>query len=260
MPIPQIGLSMLFCLGEPFPTLIERLQKVTTSQVEVLDEGLHALNGRRVEALRKVAKSRSTEFTVHAPFVDINIASPNAILRRTILKRLEKSLFYARQLECRLWVFHSGKRTGVSHLYPGSDWQLNIESIGTLLKTARKHGVDIAIENLPEPFPFLMKSVEDFSRFYDEFDDELGIVLDVGHAHINQQVRNFINRFPQKIVHVHVSDNDGTSDAHLGIGCGTINWEDVAEAFKKVNYGEVIMLESVEHVEKSLQKLRRLFT
>ncbi len=260
MPIPQIGLSMLFCLGEPFPTLIERLQKVTTSQVEVLDEGLHALNGRRVEALRKVAKSRSTEFTVHAPFVDINIASPNAILRRTILKRLEKSLFYARQLECRLWVFHSGKRTGVSHLYPGSDWQLNIESIGTLLKTARQHGVDIAIENLPEPFPFLMKSVEDFSRFYDEFDDELGIVLDVGHAHINQQVRNFINRFPQKIVHVHVSDNDGTSDAHLGIGCGTINWEDVAEAFKKVNYGEVIMLESVEHVEKSLQKLRRLFT
>jgi sugar phosphate isomerase/epimerase len=227
--------------------------------VEVLDEGLHTLNRRRIKALRKVAKSGGIEFTVHAPFADMNIASPNAALRRTILKRLEKSILYASELGCRLWVFHPGKRTGVSHFYPGSDWQLNIESVGTLLKTARKHGVDIAIENLPEPFPFLMKSVEDFSRFYDEFDDELGIVLDVGHAHINQQVQDFLNRFPRKIVHVHVSDNDGTSDAHLGIGSGTINWEAVAEAFKKVNYGKVIILESVEHVEESLQKLRRLF-
>ena len=255
----QIGLSMLFCLGEPFPTLIERLQKVTTPQVEVLDEGLHTLNGRRVEALREVAESRGIGLTVHAPFADMNIASPNATLRRTVLRRLEKSIVYASQLGCRLWVFHPGKRTGVSHSYPRSDWQLNIESIGTLLKAARNHDVGIAIENLPEPFPFLMKSVEDFSRFYDEFDDELGIVLDVGHAHINQQVQDFINRFPQKIVHVHVSDNDGTRDAHLGIGCGTINWEAVAEAFKKVNYGEVIMLESVEHVKESLQKLHRLF-
>ena len=260
MPKPEIGLSMLFCLGEPFSSLIKRLYKVTTRQVEILDEGLHALNGRRVKTLKKVAKSCDLELTVHAPFVDINIASPSPVLRRTILRRLEKSISYACQLGCRLWVFHPGLKTGVSHFYPGLDWQLNIESIRSLLKAARKQSVDIAIENVPEPFPFLMKSVRDFSRFYSEFDDDLGLVLDVGHAHTNRQIQGFITQFSEKIVHVHVSDNDGTGDSHLGIGYGTIDWKGVAKALKKVQYGSVIMLESIEHVEESLQILRKLFT
>jgi sugar phosphate isomerase/epimerase len=260
MPKPEIGVSMLFRLGESFPSLIKYLRKVTTRQVEILDEGLHTLNSRRVKTLKEVAKSHDLELTVHAPFVDINIASPSPALRRTILKRLEKSVSYAGKLGCRLWVFHPGQRTGVSHFYPGLDWQLNIESMHSLLKTARKHEVDIAIENVPEPFPFLMKSVEDFSHFYDEFDDDLGLVLDVGHANINRQIKDFMTRFSEKIVHVHVSDNDGTSDAHLGIGYGTIDWEGVADALKKVEYNNVIMLESTDHVEESLQTLRKLFS
>lgn len=259
MPKPEIGLSMLFCLGEPFPSLIKYLHKLTTRQVEILDEGLHTLNRRRVKTLKETAKSHDLELTVHAPFVDINIASPSPILRRTILRRLEKSISYAGQLGCRLWVFHPGQRTGVSHFYPGLDWQLNIESVHSLLKISRKHKVDIAIENVPEPFPFLLKSVEDFSRFHEESDDDLGLVLDVGHANTNRQIKDFITVFSEKIVHVHVSDNDGTGDAHLGIGYGTIDWESVAEALKNIGYGNVITLESIEHVEESLQTLRRLF-
>lgn len=259
MPKPEIGLSMLFCLGQPFSSLIKRLYKVTTQQIEILDEGLHELNSRRVKTLKKVAKSRELELTVHAPFVDINIASTSRVLRRTILRRLKKSIFNASQLDCRLWVFHPGKRTGVSHFYPGLDWQLNIESIRILSEAAGKHGLDIAIENVPEPFPFLMKSVDDFSRFYSEFDDELGFVLDVGHANINRQIQGFITQFSKKIVHVHASDNDGIEDSHLGIGYGTIDWEGAAKALKKVKYGNVIILESVEHVEESLQTLRNLF-
>jgi len=255
----KIGLSMLFCLGEQFSSLVKRLREVDVHHVELLDEGLHVLTSKRVVALRKVARSHDLELTVHGPFADINIASPSSVLRRTILRRLEKSISHARQLDCRLWVFHPGLKTGVSDFYPGRDWQLNIESVRVLLRTARKYGVKIAIENVPEPHPFLMKSVQEFSRFYREIDDDIGLVLDIGHANLNHQTQGFITQFCDKIVHMHVSDNDGIQDSHLGIGYGTVNWVGVAEAVKKTGYNDVVMLESIEHVEESLQTLRKLF-
>jgi len=255
----DIGLSMLFCLGEPFPSLLRRLHEVDVRCVEILDEGLHALNSRRVRALKRVAQSLGLELTLHAPFADINIASPNPSLRRLMLRRLEKSILYARDLGCRPWVFHPGLKTGVSFFYPGLDWQLNLGSIRTMLEFARRHDVEIAVENVPEPYPFLMKSLGDFSRFYDELGGDIGFVLDIGHANLNRQIEDFITQLSDKTVHVHVSDNDGNHDSHLGIGHGTIDWENVAKLIKKVKYRGVIMLESVEHVKESLQTLRKLF-
>jgi len=255
----KIGLSMLFSVGEPFSSLLERLNKIDVRYAEILDDGLHALNDRRVKALKSVANSRDLEFTVHAPVADINIASPNAVLRRAILRRLEKSVTYSRKLDCRLWVFHPGLKTGISYFYPGLDWRLNIESVRDLLKTARKQGVEISIENVPEPFPFLLKTADDFSRFYVQLDDNLGLTLDVGHANINRQVDDFISKFGSRIVHVHVSDNEGDSDVHRGIGHGTVDWRRVADSLRRIKYNGIVMLESIEHIEESLQALQKLF-
>jgi sugar phosphate isomerase/epimerase len=132
--------------------------------------------------------------------------------------------------------------------------------VRALLKIGRKEGVKIAIENVPEPYPFILKNVQDFSRFYDELNDDIGLVLDVAHANLNHQIQDFLRQSPEKIVHMHVSDNDGAYDMHLGIGYGTIDWESVAKAVKEAKYSNVIMLESIEHVEESLQTLRKLFT
>jgi len=256
---PEIGLSMLYCLNEPFKSLLKHLCEVTVKHIELPDEGLHTLNKRRVKNLKEVAEAQNLDFVVHAPWAGINIAAPSPFLRRTILKRLEKSVVYAGQLGCRLWLFHPGSKTALSHIYPGKDWQQNLESVRTLLRVARREGVEIAIENVPEPFPFLMKSVEDFHRFYDELDDDTGIVLDVAHANLNSQIQDFIKQFSKKIVHMHVSDNDGANDLHLGIGHGNIDWENVAKLVKEAEYGNLIMLESTEHVKESLQVLRKLF-
>lgn len=255
----EIGLSMLFCLGEPFKSLVKRLREVDVSHVELLDEGLHSLDSKRVRTLKKLSLSHSLELTLHAPFVDMNIASPNPIFRRTILRQLRKSIHYASQLDCRLWVFHPGKRTGVSPFYPGLDWKLNIDAIHELSKTAKQHGVPIAIENLPEPFPFLMKSVEDFSRFYNDCQEDLGLAFDIGHANMNKQIKDFVTRFSSKIVHIHAHDNEGIQDSHFGIGYGNIPWKEVAETIKKTKYHGIVMLESVDHVRESLQTLLKLF-
>jgi len=181
-------------------------------------------------------------------------------LRKVMLKRLEKSITYAGQLRCRQWVFHSGWKTGVSEFYPNVDWQLNLRSIKTLLTIAKKKKVEISVENTPEPFPFLLKTMQDFALFYSELGSDIGLTLDVAHANTCRQALEFIRKFSDKIVHVHVSDNEGKYDSHRGIGHGNIDWSAVAEALKRIRYKGLIMIESIEHVEESLQTMRQIFT
>ncbi len=256
---PEIGLSMLYCLDKPFSFVLKHLTDFDMKHIELDDEGLHTLNKRRVRKLKEIAQEHNLDFVVHAPWAGINIATPSQVLRHAILKRLKKSIGYASQLSCRMWLFHPGSKTGLSHIYPGEDWKLNMHSVQTLLKFARREGVEIAIENTPDPFPSLMKNVDDFCRFYQNLNDDIGIVLDVAHAHLNNQIPDFLNHFSKKIVHIHLSDNDGKNDLHLGIGYGSINWKGVAKAINNADYSNLLMIESAENVKDSVQRIRRLF-
>ena len=255
----KIGLSMLYCLGQPFAYLLRELKKVEVESVEIFDEGYHAFNGRRIRAVEKIAQKRGLQVTVHSPLVDVNIASPVDAFRRAVLKRLKGSIRLSSQLGARLWVFHPGLRTGISHFYPDQDWNLNLRSVRELNDTAEQCGIDISIENCPEPFPFLLKSVTDFSRFYEELGQaDIGLTLDIGHANTNNQIYEFIGKFPDRIVHTHLHDNHGDFDNHLGIGDGNIDWPRVIKAFKSIDYRGTLLIESEKSIEESLRKLETL--
>ena len=256
---PKIGLSTLYCLSEPFSSLIKYLPDLDVKYIELADEGLHSLNMRRVKKLKKIKEEYNIEFLVHAPWAGVNIATPNSSLRRTVLKRLKKSITNSGKLVCKLWVFHPGSKTGLSHFYPDKDWQLNLESVNILADFARAEGVKIAIENTPEPFPSLMKNVEDFQRFYKEINEEIGMVLDVAHANLNNRISDFLIEFGKNISHMHLSDNDGVSDLHLGIGSGNIDWNQIAKLIIEANYNKLLVIESTEHIKESINFLKELF-
>ena len=257
---PQIGLSMLYRLSDPFTKMTEYIVKAGTPYIEIVDDGFHELNNKRTTKLTEIGKSYSLKYSVHAPFSDINMASPSKTMLSAMLKRLKRSIEYAHRIDASVWVFHPGVKTGISSFYPGRDWLQNTRSAEALFEIANDRGVKIAIENVPEPYPFLMKSVEDFGRFYAEVDADIGLVLDVGHANISGQIELFLTTFRDRIVHMHLSDNDGKSDQHLGLGYGTVDWERFVDLLRKNHYDKTVVVESIEHVEESVQKLKQLFT
>jgi sugar phosphate isomerase/epimerase len=257
---PQIGLSTLYCLGEPFKKMTKHLAKAPTKYIEIVDDGFHTLNKQRTSTLNDISKSNSLKYSVHAPFADINIASQSPPMRKTMLKRLEKSISCANILNALMWVFHPGLKTGISMFYPGMDWIQNLKTIRLLLKIADDYGVKIAIENVPEPYPFLMKSIDDFRKFYQEIGEDIGLIFDVGHANLNRQITPFLTVFAGKIVHIHAHDNLGDQDQHLGIGYGSIDWKSFADALKRISYDKIVVVESVEHIEESVQRLNHLFS
>ena len=256
---PMIGVSMLYCLSESFRIMLKRLAKVDVELVEIVDEGLHQLTKKRVAKLIEIAKAKGFRYTVHAPFADINIASPSKLFLDVSIKKLEQSMAHASDLNAQLWVFHPGAKTGISSFYPGEDWKQNIASIKKLHETAEKFGLDIAMENLPEKYGFIMRNPKDFQRFYNETRlNDIGVVLDVGHANLENQTINFLKQLPDRIVNIHLSDNMGENDQHLGIGYGKIDWKQFAETLEEIDYDKKIIIEVIENVQESLKKLRRI--
>ncbi|MDR0318408.1 MAG: sugar phosphate isomerase/epimerase [Nitrososphaerota archaeon] len=256
----KVGVSMLYSLHESFNRMVRRLNNENTRYIEILDDGTHELDKNRVNLLKETAKSYNLEYTVHAPFADINIASPSPTMLNASLKRLTKSLYYAHVLDAKLWVFHPGARTGISQFYPGAEWKQNVQSIQELYAEAEQLGVTIAVENLPAKYWFLMSRPEDFHKFYKETGLPIGIVLDVGHSNLESQTEPFFDSLADKIVHIHASDNKGVDDDHLGIGYGAIDYGKVAKALKKIGYNQRVIVESCDHISESLKKLEELLS
>ncbi len=256
----KVGISMLYCLGEPFNRMVKRLSKLETRYIEILDDGTQELDKKRVATLKETAKSHNLEYSLHAPFADINIASPSKAMLAASMKRLKQSMECANAINAKLWVFHPGAKTGIGQFYPGADWKQNNQSIQQLWEEAEKLGLNIALENLPAKYYFFMSKAEDFARFYRETNLPVGIVLDLGHANLEDQIEPFFNLLTDKIVHIHASDNNGVEDEHLGIGQGKINYNWLAETLNKIGYDKSVIIESITEVPESLRKLKKILT
>ena len=252
----RIGVSMLYMLGQPFEKMVAQIPNAGVKYVELVDDGGHELDKNRVAQLKNVANSYDVQFTVHAPFAGINIALESKRLLDAMLKRLNESIMSAAALECKMWVFHPGLRSAISIFYPGEDWAKNQESSTLLFRFAQEHGVTIGVENIMGSF--ILKSVADFERFYAEVDGEIGLVLDTGHANLCGEVDGFLKAFPDRLVHVHAHDNYGQSDQHLGIGRGNINWKNFGELFDKTSFDGIVIVESIEQLDDSVEKLKKL--
>ncbi len=254
----RIAVSTLFCLHKPLEEALTDILLSGSKLVELTDDGSHALNRPRVERLLELRSSYGLEYSLHAPFSSMNIAAPDEYLREAMLRRLETSIKWASALEVEALVFHPGAATAIEYFTPGVGWNLNISSVKRIIKFAGEYGVEAMIENCPEPYPFLMKSVESFNRFYEESGLDLKIVLDIAHAHLRGEIDDFIKLLGGRIGHIHVSDNNGQMDEHLEVGKGSIDWKRVLPMIRDTSFKGWIVIESFKGVERSIRVLEGL--
>ena len=224
--------------------------------VEIVDEGLHTLNSERTDKLLELKDEYGLNYSLHAPFTDVNIAAYDPNIRTAILRRLMTTVNWASKIGVETVVFHPGNSTAIERYMKGIAWKINLESVREILNYADQKKVVAAIENVPEPFPFLLKSVSDFQQFFIDINREIKMVLDLAHSNIRGESHQFVKAFQEKIVHVHVSDNTGDSDTHFQLGKGTINWSEAVESLEKIGYNRWITIESYNGVEESINLLR----
>jgi sugar phosphate isomerase/epimerase len=132
--------------------------------------------------------------------------------------------------------FGSGYRVKVD---PSFEWQalwdVMVESFARLTREAGEAGVKFCVE--PRTGELLSNS-DSILRMADAIgDDNFGLVFDTAHLHSQKEILPLsVEKLGRRIFYVHVSDNDSSTNAHLGLGRGNIDWVGVFQALKKHHY------------------------
>lgn len=249
---------MLHLLSKPLDSALEIVKKYPSKLIEVVDDGPHTITDVIVATLEDLKGTHGFEYAAHAPFTDVNLASPNVLTRRAVMKRLSASLGYADRLESKVWILHPGSKSPLDYFFPEESWKIGVQSIRELAKEAENRGITVALENQTDARYHHLTTVEDFKRFYEDIECEVKVTLDVGHAHLFRQVGKFLESLHDKIAHIHVSDNLGNRDEHLGIGSGTVDWTAFANKVKAMGFNGAVVVESVRDVAESLESVKEL--
>jgi sugar phosphate isomerase/epimerase len=121
-----------------------------------------------------------------------------------------------------------------------------LELLKTMVEKAGQYEVTVCIENLSE-------EARDMEPAFIQI-PSLMMTLDLGHGELlcdKNRCLGFIEKFPERIRHVHLHDNRGgnshTDDLHLPPGEGVIDFKSLFEALHRMGYHHTLTLELKPH-------------
>ena len=185
----------------------------------------------------------------HAPFADLCLGSKT----EKIVKATKFYFNYAYKISKKLKV----KRITVHHGYVPATSYLPAwinRSVIFWNKFLNKKDIPFDMENLLELDPQCLKDITDKVN-----SKNLGLNLDIGHAHCNSRtpVTEWIKILGPRITYVHLHDNHGEIDEHLGLGMGNMDIKKVLNALNKYAPNAIWALEcKLEYMEDSIKYLK----
>ncbi len=201
--------------------------------------------GEIVRQLRRMGEDTGVKYSVHQsiwlPDADfyINIASSNEQIRRTSIESLKESIGFARDIGASHLSFHAGYATDMltqAKEFDPLDNQNNVP-----YDTAYRNSITGMFELLDFARPTIRLSIENFNyrpekRYmfslpedFDKLPDEMGVILNSGHVYYSSKrlnsadyVTRIIEKVKDRVLEMHVNDNDGTEDQHKLVGDGDV--------------------------------------
>jgi sugar phosphate isomerase/epimerase len=241
----------LFLNQRLHPGLLELASRSGASAVEIFAARQHFdyTSREHVAELSNWFRSNTLEpFSMHSPlFPDremgragapaCNLLHPEKSRRIDAMDEIKRALETADQLHFRNLVVHLGERE--------DGWsQRTIEHAITALEHlgafAHPLGVRLLAENLVNEAttPSHLLLILEIGHL-----PNVGVCLDLGHAHITVGVAEAIVTLGSHIGSVHVHDNHGLKDEHLWPGDGTITWPATVDALNALASPPATVLE-----------------
>ncbi len=112
------------------------------------------------------------------------------------------------------------------------------KSLDFLQPLATKQNVRIAIENVPnDDFQEIRKLFSEYPSSY------IGLCYDSGHGNIGGKGLEHLDSLKDRLISVHLHDNDGYKDQHNLLLTGTVNWPELARIIAESAYDKCVSME-----------------
>jgi sugar phosphate isomerase/epimerase len=253
----------LFLKQRLHPGLLELAARSGVEAVEIFAARQHFDYSSREHIAELASWFRSNTlkpFSMHGPlFPDremgrsgapaVNLLHPEKARRIDAMDEIKRALEVADQIPFTNLVLHLGERDDG---WSQRSIEFAINALEHLGAFAHPLGVRLLVENLiSEPTtPQHLITILDLGHL-----KNVGICLDLGHAHITVGVAEAIETLGSRIVTVHVHDNHGLKDEHLWPGDGTIDWTATAKTLNALPTPPATVLEIHESYGSDVQPL-----
>ncbi|MCX6728643.1 MAG: sugar phosphate isomerase/epimerase [Candidatus Saccharibacteria bacterium] len=132
-----------------------------------------------------------------------------------------------------------------------TQWIQVRKSLNELQETSAKNNVRIALENME------YESFNGIKELFSEYNsDFIGLCYDSGHGNICGDGLDQLDLVKERLISVHLHDNNGLEDQHMPIFTGTVDWEKLAQIIAESPYGKFLTFEiMMEHSGANDEKL-----
>ncbi len=137
-------------------------------------------------------------------------------------------------------------------------WSLLTDSVGWCADIAEKEGLRLCVE------PRVGESVSNTDAMLmllrDVNSSNLGVVFDTAHLFAQKEILPLsVVKLKDRIFYVHVSDNDGRENLHLGLGSGAISWEILIATLRQIGYEGYVGIDvgNVPYIEQEMIRSRQ---
>lgn len=209
-----------------------------------------ALDTTSDKAYREVAeilKINNRNITLHGPFMDLVPGGLDTMLLAATRKRLERFFEIIPIFEPANVVCHAG----YDPCYYRKSWERwlsnSVETWKPYVHLAERFGFKLLLENVYENNP-----IAHCALFNAIPSDHFGFCFDVGHHNVfgKSPHKVWFEALGEKIMELHLHDNDGTEDTHLAIGRGNVDFIGLFEMINENGFTPTITLEP--HEEETL--------
>lgn len=234
----MFGISS-FCLHKyPLSYALETLSP-HTDLVEIMDDGPHYIEST------EILDTYSLRYAFHAPSRSVNIASLLEPIRKASVEVVGRCFALAAEKGSTV-VIHPG------YFAWEEEREHALKQFGKSFAELNRIAADLSVT-------YYIENMGNWNYFFLRFPDELGMIdgvglaLDVGHAHLNSCLRDFLSR---PFRHVHLHDNDGRDDTHSPVGEGSIDFSTVMQAVEREHAVPVVEVATLEGAKKTIVELQ----
>jgi len=185
------------------------------------------------ELINEAHKNGLMVENIHTPFQDINwIWEENSNERKVLVNKFKGWINDCAEFNVPIMLMHISR--GDNRIEPN---RAGLISLNQIVEEAEKLGVKVAIENTRQPH-LMEYLLENIGSSY------LGVCYDTSHGQLyDREPFETLKRYADRLICLHLSDNDGKEDSHWCVGDGVIDWEAFIDAFPKSTYKGIFSFE-----------------
>jgi sugar phosphate isomerase/epimerase len=200
-------------IATSFSTYIEEAKEEVVKALELAkQDGFSAMGVVASEPLEYYLSKKEAmllsglRFSVHAPIVDLNIASTNEGIRKESIRQIKDSIILAKELSAKVVTIHPGKFRNT--LLIQEAYMLLDLSLSELMPFAEEHNVILCLENMEPGHKELCVTLNQVQKVLERH-PKLGLTLDLAHVAMvvssEEEFYEYYLSLKSRVTHFHIS-------------------------------------------------------